>query len=49
MPLVQIALRAGMAPADQRAIADGVHQALVETINLPPVVNIDRGVSRQNR
>ena len=36
MPLVQIALRAGTAPSDQRAIADGVHQALVETINVPP-------------
>jgi phenylpyruvate tautomerase PptA (4-oxalocrotonate tautomerase family) len=24
-----------MAPADQRAIADAVHQALVETINVP--------------
>ncbi|MCB9078730.1 MAG: tautomerase family protein [Anaerolineaceae bacterium] len=36
MPLVQIALRAGTAPSNQRAIADGVHQALVETINVPP-------------
>jgi phenylpyruvate tautomerase PptA (4-oxalocrotonate tautomerase family) len=36
MPLVRIALRAGTAPADQRAIADQVHQALVETMNVPP-------------
>ena len=35
MPLVRIALRAGMSPADQRAIADRVHQALVETITIP--------------
>ena len=36
MPLVRIALRAGTALADQRAIADQVHQALVETITVPP-------------
>ena len=36
MPLVRIALRAGTAPAVQRAVADGVHQALVETITVPP-------------
>jgi 4-oxalocrotonate tautomerase family enzyme len=36
MPLVRIALRAGTPPADQRMIADGVHQALVETITIPP-------------
>ena len=35
MPLVRIALRAGTPPADQRMIADGVHQALVETISVP--------------
>jgi 4-oxalocrotonate tautomerase len=35
MPLVRIALRAGAPPADQRAIADGVHQALVDTIGIP--------------
>jgi 4-oxalocrotonate tautomerase len=35
MPLVHVALRAGTAPAAQRAIADRVHQALVETINIP--------------
>jgi phenylpyruvate tautomerase PptA (4-oxalocrotonate tautomerase family) len=36
MPLIRIALRAGTALADQRAIADQVHQALVETITVPP-------------
>ena len=35
MPLVRIALRAGTPPADRRMIADGVHQALVETISVP--------------
>jgi 4-oxalocrotonate tautomerase family enzyme len=35
MPLVRIALRAGVPPAEQRAIADGVHQALVDTIGIP--------------
>ncbi len=35
MPLVRIALRAGTPPATQRAIADSVHQALVETIAVP--------------
>ena len=36
MPLVRIALRAGTAEARQRAIADAVHQALVDTIGIPP-------------
>lgn len=36
MPLVRIALRAGKSADDRRAIADGVHQAMVETINVPP-------------
>lgn len=35
MPLVRIALRAGTPLETQRAIADGVHQALVETIAIP--------------
>src|SRR5262245_23957533 len=35
MPLVRIDLRAGTPPSVQRAIADGVHQALVETITIP--------------
>ena len=36
MPLVRIALHAGTPPTQQRAIADSVHQALVETIGVPP-------------
>jgi phenylpyruvate tautomerase PptA (4-oxalocrotonate tautomerase family) len=35
MPLVRIALRAGKSADDRRAIADGVHQAMVETIDVP--------------
>ena len=35
MPLVRIALRAGTPSATQRAIADGVHQALIETLGIP--------------
>jgi phenylpyruvate tautomerase PptA (4-oxalocrotonate tautomerase family) len=35
MPLVRIALRAGTSPAYQRAVSDGVHRALVATINIP--------------
>jgi 4-oxalocrotonate tautomerase len=35
MPLVRIDLRAGTPPSVRRAIADGVHQALVETITIP--------------
>ena len=36
MPLVRIALRAGVAAAEQHAIADAVHQALVDTIGIAP-------------
>jgi 4-oxalocrotonate tautomerase len=36
MPLVRIALLAGRSAADRAAIADAVHQAMVETINAPP-------------
>jgi phenylpyruvate tautomerase PptA (4-oxalocrotonate tautomerase family) len=36
MPLVRIDLRAGRSPAQRQAIADAVHQALVETLNPPP-------------
>ncbi|NTU80576.1 MAG: tautomerase family protein [Chloroflexales bacterium] len=36
MPLVRIDLRAGKPAAYRRAIADGIHQALVETIGIPP-------------
>jgi phenylpyruvate tautomerase PptA (4-oxalocrotonate tautomerase family) len=35
MPLVRIALQAGTPSATQRAIADGVHQALIETLGIP--------------
>jgi len=35
MPLVRIALRAGQSPAHRQAIADAVHHALVETMNVP--------------
>lgn len=36
MPLVHISLLKGKSPAHIRAIADGVHQALVETFAVPP-------------
>jgi len=36
MPLVRIALRHGKSAAYQRAVADAVHRAMVETINVPP-------------
>ncbi len=36
MPLVRIAVRSETAPSRQRAIADNIHQALVETIAIPP-------------
>jgi len=35
MPLVRIAVHADTPPADRRAIADGVHQALIDTISIP--------------
>jgi 4-oxalocrotonate tautomerase len=35
MPLVRITLARGRSVEDRRAIADGVHQALVETANVP--------------
>lgn len=35
MPLVRISLLKGKSPAQLRAIADGVHEALVETYNVP--------------
>ncbi len=37
MPLVRISLREGKPTAYRRAIADGVHQAMVEAINVPPL------------
>lgn len=35
MPLVQITLAQGTSPEHRRAIADGVHRALVETAKVP--------------
>lgn len=35
MPLVRISLREGKPAEYRRAIADGVHRAMVETINVP--------------
>ena len=35
MPLVRITLAQGQGPAFRRAVADGVHRALVETANVP--------------
>jgi phenylpyruvate tautomerase PptA (4-oxalocrotonate tautomerase family) len=35
MPLVRITLAQGTSPEHRRAIADGVHRALVETANVP--------------
>ncbi len=35
MPLVRIALRAGKSESYRRAVADSVHRALVETVNVP--------------
>jgi phenylpyruvate tautomerase PptA (4-oxalocrotonate tautomerase family) len=36
MPLVRITLARGRSAEDRRAVADGVHQALVETAGVPP-------------
>ena len=36
MPLVRIDLRAGHSPAVRQALGDAVHQAMVETIGVPP-------------
>jgi phenylpyruvate tautomerase PptA (4-oxalocrotonate tautomerase family) len=36
MPLVRISLLKGKSPAHIRAIADGVHEALVEAFSIPP-------------
>jgi 4-oxalocrotonate tautomerase len=36
MPLVRISLRRGTTPEYRRAIADGVHRAMIETIAIPP-------------
>jgi len=37
MPLVRISLREGKPAAYRRAIADAVHRAMVETIDVPPL------------
>lgn len=37
MPLVRISLREGKPEPYRRAIADGIHRAMVETINVPPL------------
>jgi len=36
MPLVQISLREGTNPEYRKAIADGVHQAMIDAIAIPP-------------
>ncbi|MEJ0070531.1 MAG: tautomerase family protein [Pseudomonadota bacterium] len=35
MPLIRISVRAGQPPERRRAIADAVHQALIETVDAP--------------
>ena len=35
MPLVRISLREGVSAVHRRAIADGVHRAMVDTMNVP--------------
>ena len=37
MPLVRISLREGKPTAYRRAIADAIHRAMVETVNVPPL------------
>jgi len=36
MPLVRISLREGKSPSFLEAISETIHQAMVETINVPP-------------
>jgi 4-oxalocrotonate tautomerase len=36
MPLVRISLREGNTEEYKKALADGVHRALVEAIEIPP-------------
>lgn len=36
MPLVRIDLRQGTSPAYRKAIADGVHTAMIESLAIPP-------------
>ena len=37
MPLVHISLREGKSETYRRALADGIHRAMVETISVPPL------------
>ena len=37
MPLVRISLREGKPETYRRALADGIHRAMVETISVPPL------------
>ena len=37
MPLVRISLRDGKPEPYRRALADGIHRAMVETISVPPL------------
>lgn len=36
MPLVRIDLRAGKSPEYRKALADGVHRAMIEALAIPP-------------
>jgi phenylpyruvate tautomerase PptA (4-oxalocrotonate tautomerase family) len=36
MPLVRVSLREGKPPSYRTAIGDGIHRAMVATINIPP-------------
>lgn len=36
MPLVRISLRQGTSPEFRKALADGVHRAMVEAVAIPP-------------
>ena len=36
MPLVRISLRSGKSPSFLESIGEAIHQAMVETINVPP-------------
>jgi phenylpyruvate tautomerase PptA (4-oxalocrotonate tautomerase family) len=37
MPLVRISLREGKSETYRRALADGIHRAMVDTISVPPL------------
>jgi phenylpyruvate tautomerase PptA (4-oxalocrotonate tautomerase family) len=36
MPLVRISLRQGTSPAYRQALSEGVHRALIESLDIPP-------------